>query len=141
MIIRAKSRQTRPFPTALSYGSRVFQLFPRANSFRHSSIKNPGRDHHPMLLSVTYTLSKEKKSLPSPVLVSTNRLQTRCLGSPVVGSYSDFSMFFRTSVSGFQVKHLYGYLRPFNTPIAVLFVYCLAVEINFGCNHLNLFDF
>nr|VDD38063.1 unnamed protein product [Brassica oleracea] len=137
----SKSRQTRPFPIALSYGSRVFQLFLRANSFRQSSIKIPGQDHTPMLLSVMYTLSKEKESLPSPVLVSTNCLQTRCLGSPVVGSYSDFSMFFGTSVSGFQVKHLYGYLRPFNTLIALLFVYCLAVEINSGCNRLNPFDF
>ncbi|KAF2572568.1 hypothetical protein F2Q70_00001376 [Brassica cretica] len=94
-----------------------------------------------MLLSVTYTLSKEKESLPSPVLVSTNCLQTCCLGSPVVGSYSDFSMFFGTSVSGFQVKHLYGYLRPFNTLISLLFAYCLAVEINSGCNRLNPFDF
>ncbi|KAL0813887.1 hypothetical protein Bca101_070330 [Brassica carinata] len=141
MIIRAKSRQTRLFPIALSYGSRVFQLFLRANNFRQSSIKIPRQDHTPMLLSVTYTLSKEKESLPSPVLVSTNCLQTRCLGSPVVGSYSDFSMFFGTSVSGFQVKHLYGYLRPFNTLIALLFVYCLAVEINSGCNRLNPFDF
>ncbi|CAN6909975.1 unnamed protein product [Brassica oleracea] len=82
-LFRAKSRQTRPFPIALSYGSRVFQLFLRANSFRQSSIKIPGQDHTPMLLSVTYTLSKEKESLPSPVLVSTNCLQTRCLGSPV----------------------------------------------------------
>uniref|UniRef100_A0A0D3A2Y7 Uncharacterized protein n=1 Tax=Brassica oleracea var. oleracea TaxID=109376 RepID=A0A0D3A2Y7_BRAOL len=72
-----------PLPIALSYGSRVFQLFLRANSFRQSSIKIPGQDHTPMLLSVTYTLSKEKESLPSPVLVSTNCLQTRCLGSPV----------------------------------------------------------
>lgn len=144
MITRVKPRQTRPFPTALSYGSRVSQLFPRANSFQQRSNKNPERDHPPMLLSVTYTLPKEKESLPSPGLVSTNRLQTRCLGSPVVGSYSDFSMFFGTSVSGFQVKHLYGYLHPFNTPITlivVLFVYCLAVEINSGCNRLNTFDF
>ncbi|KAL0740267.1 hypothetical protein Bca4012_081780 [Brassica carinata] len=53
-------------------------------------------------------------------------------------------MFFGTSLSGFQVKHVYGYLRPFNTSMAlivVLFVYCLAVEINSGYNRLNLFDF
>lgn len=88
-----------------------------------------------MFLSVTYTLSEVKESLSSSVLVSTNHLQTRCSGSPVVGSYPDFSMFFGTSVSGSKVKHLYGYLHPFNTSIVlivVFFVYCLAVEITSG---------
>ncbi|KAH0872402.1 hypothetical protein HID58_069764 [Brassica napus] len=141
MNIRAKFRQKRPFPTALGYGSRVIQLLLPTKSFRESSIEKLGQDLSAMFLSVTYTLSEVKESLSSSVLVSTNHLQTRCSGSPVVGSYPDFSMFFGTSVSGSKVKHLYGYLHPFNTSIVlivVFFVYCLAVEITSGsgCNRL-----
>ncbi|KAH0900340.1 hypothetical protein HID58_049908, partial [Brassica napus] len=132
MNIRAKFRQKRPFPTALGYGSRVIQLLLPTKSFRESSIEKLGQDLSAMFLSVT-----------SSVLVSTNHLQTRCSGSPVVGSYPDFSMFFGTSVSGSKVKHLYGYLHPFNTSIVlivVFLVYCLAVEITSGsgCNRLPL---
>ncbi|CAN6934378.1 unnamed protein product [Brassica oleracea] len=141
MNIRAKFRQKRPFPTDLGYGSRVIQLLLPTKSFRESSIEKLGQDLSAMFLSVTYTLSEVKESLSSSVLVSTNHLQTRCSGSPVVGSYPDFSMFFGTSVSGSKVKHLYGYLHPFNTSIVlivVFFVYCLAVEITSGsgCNRL-----
>ncbi|CAN6850859.1 unnamed protein product [Brassica oleracea var. botrytis] len=131
MNIRAKFRQKRPFPTALGYGSRVIQLLLPTKSFRESSIEKLGQDLSAMFLS----------SLSSSVLVSTNHLQTRCSESPVVSLYPDFSMFFGTSVSGSKVKHLYGYLHPFNTSIVlivVFFVYCLAVEITSGsgCNRL-----
>nr|VDD58869.1 unnamed protein product [Brassica oleracea] len=126
MNIRAKFRQKRPFPTALGYGSRVIQLLLPTKSFRESSIEKLGQDLSAMFLSVTYTLSEVKESLSSSVLVSTNHLQTRCSGSPVVGSYPDFSMFFGTSVSGSKVKHLYGYLHPFNTSIVLIVVFfCL----------------
>ncbi|CAG7902899.1 unnamed protein product [Brassica rapa] len=76
-------------------------------------------------------------SLLSPMLVSTNR-------PLIVGSYFDFSMFFGTSVSGSQVKHLYGYLQSSNTStiriVVLVFVYCLAIEFTSGCNHVTLLD-
>ncbi|KAH0886585.1 hypothetical protein HID58_062681, partial [Brassica napus] len=58
MNIRVISRQRRPFPTALSYGSRDSQLLLPANSFRQSSIENPIRSHPPMVPSVTYLLDE-----------------------------------------------------------------------------------
>lgn len=48
----------------------------------------------------------------SLVLVLTNYFQTRSLGSILIGSYADISIFLGPSVSGFQVKFVYGYLRP-----------------------------
>ncbi|KAH0918106.1 LOW QUALITY PROTEIN: hypothetical protein HID58_025766 [Brassica napus] len=56
---------------------------------------------------------------------------------------TDFSMFFVTSVSRFQMKYFYGFLHPFNISIfhiAVAFVYHIVVEYT-GCNRLNRFGF
>ncbi|KAL0791399.1 hypothetical protein Bca101_007645 [Brassica carinata] len=50
-------------------------------------------------------------SMSSSVLVFTNDFQTRSLGSPLIGSCTDFSMFLGASVLGFQVKFVYGYLN------------------------------
>ncbi|KAF3580184.1 hypothetical protein DY000_02034958 [Brassica cretica] len=68
MNIRVISRQRRPFPTALSYGSRDSQLLLPANSFRQSSIENPIRSHPPMVPSVTYLLDEVKESLSTTIL-------------------------------------------------------------------------
>ncbi|CDY27373.1 BnaC04g50320D [Brassica napus] len=50
-------------------------------------------------------------SMSSSVLVFTNDFQTRSLGSPLIGSCTDFSMFLGASVLGFQVKFVYGSRR------------------------------
>lgn len=78
-------------------------------------------------------------SMSSSVLVFTNDFQTRSLGSPLIGSCTDFSMFLGASVLGFQVKFVYGYLRPLNTSIlyCCTFRFHLAVEFTSGCNRLN----
>ena len=78
----------------------------------------------------------------SSVLVFTNDLQTRSSGSPFIGCCTDISMFLGTSVSGFQVKHVYRFLHPFNTPIPCCstFRFRLAVEFTSGCNRLNPLD-
>uniref|UniRef100_M4CLC3 Uncharacterized protein n=1 Tax=Brassica campestris TaxID=3711 RepID=M4CLC3_BRACM len=78
----------------------------------------------------------------SSVLVFTNNLQTRSSGSSFIDCCTDISMFLGTSVSGFQVKHVYGFLHPFNTPISCCstFRFRLAVEFTSGCNRLNPLD-
>ncbi|CAF1919453.1 unnamed protein product [Brassica oleracea var. botrytis] len=86
-----------------------------------------------------------KPSFPvglSSVLVFTNDLQTRSSGSPFIGCCTHISMFLGTSVSGFQVKHVYGFLHPFNTSIACCstFRFHLAVEFTSGCNRLSRLD-
>ncbi|CAG7902194.1 unnamed protein product, partial [Brassica rapa] len=145
MSIRFKSRQRKPFSMAFSYVSGVTHLFlpPISPYLRQSSIENSGRAQPP-LFQDNYFLVEAKESVSSPVFVSANRFKTLSIGPLIVGSYPDFSMFFGTSVSGSQVKHLYGYLHPFNTSITrivvVVFVYRLAVEFTSGCSCLTLLD-
>ncbi|CAF1859791.1 unnamed protein product [Brassica napus] len=128
-----------------SYVSGVTHLFlpPISPYLRQSSIENSGRAQPPLFLD-NYFLVEAKESVSSPVFVSPNRFKTLSIGPLFVGSYPDFSMFFGTSVSGSQVKHLYGYLHPFNTSITrivvVVFVYRLSVEFTSGCSCLTFLD-
>ncbi|KAH0874091.1 hypothetical protein HID58_071453 [Brassica napus] len=89
-------------------------------------------------------LIEAKESVSSPVFVFANHFKTLSIGPLFVGSYPDFSMFFGTSVSGSQVKHLYAYLHPFNTSITrivvIVFVYRLTVEFTSGCSCLTLLN-
>ncbi|KAH0896248.1 hypothetical protein HID58_045816, partial [Brassica napus] len=59
-------------------------------------------------------------------------------------SYPDISIFLRTSVSAFQVKHVYRYFCSFNTfatrIAVVILICCLAVEFISDCNLSNLSD-
>ncbi|KAF3524351.1 hypothetical protein F2Q69_00046769 [Brassica cretica] len=127
------------------YVSGVTHLFlpPISPYLRQSSIENSGRAQPPLFLD-NYFLVEAKESVSSPVFVSANRFKTLSIGPLFVGSYPDFSMFFGTSVSGSQVKHLYEYLHPFNTSITrivvVVFVYRLAVMFTSGCSCLTLLD-
>ncbi|CAN6930714.1 unnamed protein product [Brassica oleracea] len=133
MSSRFKSRQRRPFSMVFSYVSGVTYLFmpPISPYLRQSSIENSGRAQPPLFLE-NYFLVEAKENVSSPVFVSANRFKTLSIGPLFVGSYPDFSMFFGTSVSGSQVKHLYRYIHPFNTSITrivvVVFIYRLAVE-------------
>ncbi|CAF2062331.1 unnamed protein product [Brassica napus] len=133
------------FSMAFSYVSGVTHLFlpPISPYLRQSSIENSGRAQPPLFLD-NYFLVEAKESMSSPVFVSANRFKTLSIGPLIVGSYPDFSMFFGTSVSGSQVKHLYGYLHLFNTYVTrivvVVFVYRLAVEFTSGCSCLTLLD-
>ncbi|KAH0907359.1 hypothetical protein HID58_039186 [Brassica napus] len=143
MSIRFKSRQRRPFSMAFSYVSGVTHLFlpPISPYLRQSSIENSGRAQPP-LFQDNYFLVEAKESVSSPVFVSANRFKTLSIGPLIVGFISRLQYVLGTSVSGSQVKHLYGYLHPFNTSITrivvVVFVYRLAVEFTSG---LGLFTF
>ncbi|WZZ22396.1 hypothetical protein YC2023_123783 [Brassica napus] len=146
MSIRFKSRQRRPFSMAFSYVSGVTHLFlpPISPYLRQSSIENSGRAQPP-LFQDNYFLVEAKESVSSPVFVSANRFKTLSIGPLIVGFISRLQYVLGTSVSGSQVKHLYGYLHPFNTSITrivvVVFVYRLAVEFTSGCSCLGLFTF
>ncbi|CAN7068164.1 unnamed protein product, partial [Brassica rapa subsp. trilocularis] len=145
MSIRFKSRQRRPFSMAFSYVSGVTHLFlpPISPYLRQSSIENSGRAQPP-LFQDNYFLVETKESVSSPVFVSANRFKTLSIGPLIVGFISRLQYVLGTSVSGSQVKHLYGYLHPFNTAITrivvVVFVYRLVVEFTSGCSCLILLD-
>ncbi|CAG7896395.1 unnamed protein product, partial [Brassica rapa] len=138
-------RLVSPFSMAFSYVSGVTHLFlpPISPYLRQSSIENSGRAQPP-LFQDNYFLVEAKESVSSPVFVSANRFKTFSIGPLIVGFISRLQYVLGTSVSGSQVKHLYGYFHPFNTSITrivvVVFVYRLAVEFTSGCSCLILLN-
>ena len=109
---------------------------------RHSSIGNLRHSPPPLFL---WSLITETKASPlSPVLVVADHLQTLLLGSFFADPYPHVSIFLRTSVSAFQVKHVYRYFHSFNTfatrIAVVILICCLAVEFISDCNRSNLSD-
>ncbi|CAF1865427.1 unnamed protein product, partial [Brassica napus] len=95
MNIRVISRQRRPFPTALSYGSRDSQLLLPANSFRQSSIENPIRSHPPMVPSVTYLLDEVFSNNSTLIRVISGNFQS----NEIIGFVKDI----RSISSGFAL--------------------------------------
>ncbi|CAN6842812.1 unnamed protein product, partial [Brassica oleracea] len=120
MNIRVISRQRRPFPTALSYGSRDSQLLLPANSFRQSSIENPIRSHPPMSLNhdleapIHGSLDQSyiRSSLIVEAIVMPSALHMALtLKFPKLKVFSNNSTLIRVISGNFQSKEIIGFVK------------------------------